>query len=271
MTLLEASRIVKTYRTKGNARASVLNGIDFSVDAGESVGLVGESGCGKTTLVRILAQLLRPDSGDLRYAGADLLGAGRADLKKFRSEVQIIFQDPYGSLNPRMTVGQLLAEGLRVHGMDGSGQERRARVAEMLEQVGLDASAAARYPRSFSGGQRQRIAIARSLIIRPRILLCDEPVSSLDVSVQAQIVNLLGELQRQLQLAIVLVSHDLAVVRQVCDRVVVLNDGEIVEQGPRSQIFGAPEHPFTRALLAAVPSPDPSRRRRPTTQRKTSA
>jgi ABC-type oligopeptide transport system ATPase subunit len=254
--LLEVEGLTKVY---GAAR--VVDDVSLSVVNGEILGLVGESGSGKSTTARCIAGLVRPDAGRVRLGGRDVLGADRRDLRALRRDMQMVFQDPYSSLNPRMTVAQLVGEGLLVHGLEPDRRARRARVTEILELVGLSAAHLERYPRSFSGGQRQRIAIARSLAVSPQLLICDEPVSSLDVSVQAQVLNLFRDLREQLGLAILFIAHDLGVVHYLCDRVAVMSRGRIVESGDRAQIFGAPQHDYTRELLAAVPVPDPATER----------
>jgi oligopeptide/dipeptide ABC transporter ATP-binding protein len=226
--------------------------VSLSVGAGETVGLVGESGCGKSTLARAALRLLEPDAGRIRFAGRDITHAGRSGLRAVRRDMQIVFQDPFASLDPRMRVGRIVEEGLKIHGL-GDRQTRSRRVAESLERCGLGPEAAAKFPHQFSGGQRQRIGIARALAMEPRLLVCDEPISALDVSIQAQILNLLGELQRDMGLAYLFISHDLRVVRHLCDRVCVMYGGRIVEEGPAEALFDAPAHPYTRGLLAAVP------------------
>ncbi|MEV0051970.1 ATP-binding cassette domain-containing protein [Saccharopolyspora shandongensis] len=253
MTLLDVRAVTKDFRGTRALRA-----VDLAVGEGETVGLVGESGSGKSTLLKCVLRLERPDSGEIRYDGIDVIRAGRAQRKRFRREVQMVFQDPHASLNPRMTVEQLVAEGMLVHGLERSRTGRRDRVAELLSMVGLNPSDMGRRPGSFSGGQRQRIAIARALAVRPRLLVCDEPVSALDVSVQAQVINLLVDMQAELGLAVLFIAHDLAVVGHLCTRIAVISRGEIVESGPREQVFGAPRHEYTRALLDAVPVPDPT-------------
>jgi ABC-type glutathione transport system ATPase component len=252
--VLEARDLHKTYGGHTGTPIVAVNAVSLAVRRGEAVGLVGESGSGKTTVIQCLTRLTLPDSGTVAYDDVDVLAARGAALKRFRRKVQLVFQDPYVSLNPRMTAGQLVGEGLVVHRLAGSSAARRERVGELLEMVGLPRAAARRYPSSFSGGQRQRIAIARALAVEPEILICDEPVASLDVSVQAQIINLLGDLQQAFELGILLVAHDLPVVDQLCDRVVVMEHGTVVESGTRDEIFGAPKAPYTRALLDAVPS-----------------
>jgi len=256
--LLTVDRLNKSFAAFPNPPTKVLHDVSFTVAAGEAVGLVGESGSGKSTIARCMLKLTTPEQGAITYDGIDVLKARGADLQRFRREVQMVFQDPYGSLNPRMTAVELIGEGLLVHAIETSAVKRRARVAEMMEMVGLNPDDMDRYPRSFSGGQRQRLAIARAMVIGPRILVCDEPVAALDVSVQAQVINLLQDMQRKLGLAIVFVAHDLAVVRHLCETIVVLNKGRIVERGTRQEIFEHPKDPYTQALLGAVPIPDPT-------------
>ena len=256
--MLQLIGVSKSFVLGTGRRLDVLSGVSLKVERGRSLGLVGESGSGKSTLIRCALGLMRPDGGEITYDGLSVQSASQPDLMRFRREVQLVFQDPYSSLNPRMTVEELVSEGLIIHSLAKSARERRERVVEVLEQVGLGADALPRFPRAFSGGQRQRIAIARALAIRPQLLICDEPVSALDVSVQAQVINLLQDMQRQLNLGILFVAHDLAVVRHLCERVAVLEKGKIVEEGPREAVFGAPQHPYTRALLEAIPVPDPA-------------
>ena len=255
--MLQIDHISKSFPAGGGRRVTVLDDIALDVDAGQSVGLVGESGSGKSTIIRCALGLTKPDSGRVSYSGIDVHRSSRFDTLRFRRDVQLVFQDPYASLNPRMTVEELVGEGLLVHKLAQTAADRRDRVVEMLRMVGLGEDALERYPRSFSGGQRQRIAIARALVIRPRLLICDEPVSALDVSVQAQVINLLQDMQEQLGLGILFVAHDLAVVRHLCTTIAVLEKGRIVEHGPREQVFDAPRHPYTQSLLEAVPIPDP--------------
>lgn len=237
-----------------------VDGVSLAIHEGETLGLVGESGCGKSTLGRSLLRLVEPAAGDVRFAGDSILRLRGTALRALRRQMQIIFQDPYGSLNPRMRVATIVREGLDVHRI-GTRRERDARVAEMLTLVGLPADAALRLPHEFSGGQRQRIGIARALALGPRFIVADEAVSALDVSIQAQIINLLQELQARLRLTLLFISHDLRVVEHVSTRVAIMYLGRLVEVGTRDRIFKAPHHPYTRALLSAVPIPDPTRKR----------
>ncbi len=230
-----------------------VQGINLAIARGEAVGVVGESGCGKSTLGRLLLRLMPPSSGRVLFEDADLAGLSGVALRRLRRRMQMVFQDPYASLDPRRSVGAQIADGLKVHRLAGP-KDTDERVAALLRQVGLDPDFARRLPHEFSGGQRQRVAIARALATRPDFIVADEPVSALDVSVQAQIVNLLADLRSELGLALVFISHDLHVVRHLCDRIVVMYLGRIVEQGPTEAVFGAPVHPYTRALLAATPS-----------------
>ncbi|WP_067796086.1 ABC transporter ATP-binding protein [Actinomadura formosensis] len=252
--LLHLEGLTKTFQTRrGTVKA--VDGIDLEVRAGETLGLVGESGCGKSTTGRMLVRLLDPTGGRITFDGRDITGLSQRQMRPLRNDLQIIFQDPFASLNPRHTVGSIVAAPLQVQGMDEG--NHRSRVQEMLEFVGLHAEHIDRYPHEFSGGQAQRIGIARALITHPRLVIADEPVSALDVSIQAQIVNLLARLQRKLDLAYVFIAHDLAVVRHVCNRIAVMYLGRIVEIGDRDAIYGSPAHPYTRALLSAIPLPDP--------------
>jgi peptide/nickel transport system ATP-binding protein/oligopeptide transport system ATP-binding protein len=241
------------------AYVRAVDGVSFAVERGKTLGLVGESGCGKSTVSRLVLRLIEPDAGAIRFEGRDLLAFDAGELRAFRREAQIIFQDPYASLNPRMTVSQILTEPLALHDLVPP-PHRRERVEQLLRLVGLEPRFARRYPHEFSGGQRQRIAIARALAVEPKLIICDEPVSALDVSIRSQILNLLRDLQDRLGLAYIFVSHDLAVVKHIADRVAVMNLGEIVETAETGALFAAPRHPYSRALLSAIPMPNPKAR-----------
>ena len=247
--LVEVRDLVKDF---DGERA--VDGVSFEVTAGEPFGIVGETGSGKTTTARMIARLVDPTSGSIRFAGRDLARLSRAEAKTLRREVAMVFQDPYSSLNPRKTVGSIVAEPFAVHGLHGDRGERRRAVQELMERVGLNPEHYNRLPHEFSGGQRQRVGIARALALGPRLVIADEPVSALDVSIQAQILNLLRELERDLGLTLLLISHDLSVVRYMCERVAVMRDGQVVEQAAVGDLFERPAHEYTRALLAAVPA-----------------
>ncbi|HYE13621.1 MAG TPA: dipeptide ABC transporter ATP-binding protein [Pyrinomonadaceae bacterium] len=237
-----------------------VDGVTFEIFRGETLGLVGESGCGKSTVGRCLLRLIEPTRGEIRFGGEDVLSMSGGDLRRLRREMQIIFQDPYASLNPRMRVRDIVAEPLVIHGIGGRA-ERRERVADLLKKVGLDPDYMNRYPHEFSGGQRQHIGIARALALNPKLIVADEPVSALDVSVQAQVINLLEDLQKEFDLTYLFISHGLAVVEHISDRVAVMYLGRIVEVASAEELYANPLHPYTRALLSAIPVPDPTRKR----------
>ncbi len=260
--LLEVHNLVKHFPIKGGllqlpvAWVKAVDGVSFEVARGETLGLVGESGSGKSTVARTILRLIPPTSGEVILDGKSVFKASAREMKRLRRDVQIIFQDPYGSLNPRMSVGEIIAEGLVVHGV-GSPQEREAAVNRLLEIVGLRGQHRGRFPHEFSGGQRQRIGIARALALTPKMVIADEPVSALDVSIQSQILNLLSDLQREFNLTYLFVAHNMAVVEQVSDRIAVMYLGKVVEVGPAEELCRDPKHPYTKALISAVPVPDP--------------
>ena len=262
MTLLEVQHLKVSFPARspawGGARQLIMavDDVSFTIAPGETLGLVGESGCGKTTLGRAIVQLQRPDSGNIIFNGKDLARLSRAELRAQRRQLQMVFQDPYSSLNPRRTVGDSIGEALDLHGLTDSSTARRHRITELLKAVGLETGVAQSYPHEFSGGQRQRIGIARALAVAPKLIVCDEPVSALDVSVQAQIVNLLQDLQQQHGLAYLFISHDIAVVQHVSHRIMVMPRGRIVEMGETTTVIQAPQHAYTQSLIAAIPQMD---------------
>jgi oligopeptide transport system ATP-binding protein len=266
MSLLEVRNLKKYFPVggglfstrKGEVRA--VDGVNLTVEEGETLGIVGESGCGKSTLGRTILRLIEPTAGEVRFEGKDLMKLSARDLRRMRREMQIIFQDPYASLNPRMRVGEIVGEGLEIHKL-ARGRQKRERVMELLHQVGLRPDHYDRYPHEFSGGQRQRIGIARALAVNPRFIVADEPVSSLDVSIQAQIINLMQELQQKMHLTYFFISHDLRVVEHLSHRVAIMYLGKIVEIAPSETIYRDAKHPYTRALLSAVPLPDPEHKK----------
>lgn len=264
--LLEVKDLVKHYPIGaglfGRAKAFVqaVDGISFHVNSGETFGLVGESGCGKTTTGRCVLRLVEPTSGSVRFDGQDVMKANGKQLKALRAEMQIVFQDPFGSLDPRLPISEIVGEGLLVQGVKPR-SERDRRIRQTLELVGIPASHRGRYPHEFSGGQRQRIGIARALVLLPKLIVADEPVSALDVSIQSQVLNLMNTLQRELKLAYLFIAHNLAVVKYVSDRIGVMYLGRIVEVASSQDIYADPRHPYTRALLSAIPQPDPDRKR----------
>jgi peptide/nickel transport system ATP-binding protein/oligopeptide transport system ATP-binding protein len=265
-TLLEVERLRKYYPIRGGVfgrrvgEVKAVDDVSFSVRKGETLGIVGESGCGKSTTGRAVLRLEEPTSGDIRFEGTSLLSLSEEAMRRMRRELQMVFQDPFASLNPRKTAGAIIEEPLRVHGIGDAG-ERKQQVKELLQVVGLDSYHAERYPHQFSGGQRQRIGIARALAVRPKLIVADEPVSALDVSIQSQVLNLLEDLQESFDLTYVFIAHDLSVVRHISDRVGVMYLGRMVELAERDELYDHPIHPYTQALLSAVPVPDPDAKR----------
>jgi oligopeptide/dipeptide ABC transporter ATP-binding protein len=265
-TLVEVRNLVKNFPIRGGilqrtvAQVQAVDGVSFRIQRGETLGLVGESGCGKTTVGRLLLRLIDPTAGSIVFDGVDIAGLKGSALKPYRRRMQIIFQDPYASLDPRTPIGDSIGEGLRIHHM-GTPAERRAKVQRMMDLVGLAPYHARRYPHEFSGGQRQRIGIARALVLEPDLVVCDEPVSALDVSIQAQVLNELKSLQRELGLTYLFIAHNMGVVEHISDRVAVMYLGKIVEMADRRETFRSPEHPYTQALMSAIPVPDPELRR----------
>ena len=265
--LLEVENLRKTFRVPGSGdqRLIAVDDVSFTLNSGETLGLVGESGCGKSTTGKVIMSLLKADSGRVFMAGEDLLQLTARQLRPYRRKLQMIFQDPFSSLNPRMTVGDILSEPLKIHGL-AKKNDLHDRVVELLEQVGLDTDHYHRYPHEFSGGQRQRVGIARALAVEPQLIVADEPVSALDLSIQAQILNLMREIQQQYGLSYLFIAHDLAVIEHISDRVAVMYLGRIVEQATSAQLYRSPRHPYTEVLLNAVPVPDPKLRKQSAVQ-----
>ncbi len=259
--LLEAQGLSKFFPARdGKGLVRAVSDVSLTLAEGETLGIVGESGCGKSTLARMLLRLIEPSEGKVLFQGEDLLSLSRAQMRQRRRDIQIVFQDPYASLDPRMNIARIIAEPLEIHGI-GSKADRAAKVAELLSLVGLDPAAGQRFPHEFSGGQRQRIGIARAIALEPKLVVLDEPVSALDVSIQSQILNLLDDLKDRLKLSYIFISHDLSVVQHVSDRVAVMYLGRIVEEGAAEAVLGRPAHPYTQALISAVPEIDPGKRK----------
>ncbi|MFD2672329.1 ABC transporter ATP-binding protein [Marinicrinis sediminis] len=254
--LVEVNHLKKHFHVGNHQTLKAVDDVSFHIDKGETLGMVGESGCGKSTVGRTMLKLYEPTSGEMKFEGADLFKLSPKKLKEKRRDVQMIFQDPYASLNPRMTVSDIIGEALDIHELVKSKQERKARIKELLELVGLNEDHANRYPHEFSGGQRQRIGIARALAVNPKFIICDEPISALDVSIQAQVVNLLRDLQKKLGLTYLFIAHDLAMVKHISDRVAVMYLGKMVELAESEALYAQPLHPYTQALMSAIPVPD---------------
>jgi oligopeptide transport system ATP-binding protein len=266
-TLLQVRDLTKHFEMKRGffwgekAKVHAVDGVSFDLIRGETLGLVGESGCGKSTTGRLILRLIEPTAGAIRFESADILQASKKEMRALRQRMQIIFQDPYSSLNPRMTVEQIVGEGIVIHKLCQTRAERRERVADLLQKVGLSPEQMNRYPHEFSGGQRQRVGIARALAVNPKLIIADEPISALDVSIQAQVINLLEDLQEQFNLTYLFIAHDLRVVEHISDRVAVMYLGQIAELSDSSELYAKPLHPYTQALLSAIPIPDPTTKR----------
>ena len=259
--LLDVSNLSKHYPARdGNGLVKAVNDVSLSLETGRTLGIVGESGCGKSTLARLILRLIEPTAGTIHFNGEDLVGLASSELRRRRRDIQIVFQDPYASLDPRMNVASIISEPLDIHGI-GSKAERKAKVLDLLDLVGLDRNAAAKYPHEFSGGQRQRIGIARAIALEPKLVVLDEPVSALDVSIQSQILNLLIDLKKRLGLSYIFISHDLSIVEHVSDDVAVMYLGQIVEHGKAEQVLRAPLHPYSQALVSAIPEIDPKKKK----------